>query len=233
MYKLLTNLALLITFFWLINAPNYDSASAFVLALAAIFKDELFGFIGKTFISLTPKSKLIKNFDSLSYSFTSEPFINPAILEDLNGLISDQGDEIVSINILKSNRSNRYYGEVNAGYDGEQKIVITYTSEKFNVSYRYLGCSPSGIHILRLDSHYGGSGIFSNIVLVTISKDTFINVDGNNIKKEDRLILKKISSIALGDRYQGHPCYKNLLLHIPACHGMQTIHKRTIRYLIL
>lgn len=203
------------------------------MALAALFKDEIFGFVGTTFISLTPKSKLIKEFNLLKYSFTSETFINPAILNDLNGLISDQGDEIVSINIIKSNTSNRYHGDVNTSCDDEQNLIITYKSENLIVSYRYLGCSPRGIHMLKLDTNYGGTGVFSDILLLTISQDSFINVSGNQINKDDRLIIKKISSICLGDRYQGYPYYKYFLLNIPACDGVQSIHTKKSRFIVL
>ena len=45
-------------------------------------------------------------------AFVNSEFINPRILEDLVGWLSDSGDQVVSRNIAESNTSNSYHGTV-------------------------------------------------------------------------------------------------------------------------
>jgi len=47
--------------------------------------------------------------DCGGYSLSHKPFINPAIVEDLETWISDTGEQIVAINIPGSIDTNRYF----------------------------------------------------------------------------------------------------------------------------
>lgn len=80
-----------------------------MLSFAAVFRDEVHGMIGARLFSLTPRSRLVRNMSHARYSFTQSEFINPRILADLSGLISDAGDQVVAVNVAESNRSNRYF----------------------------------------------------------------------------------------------------------------------------
>lgn len=50
--------------------------------------------------------------ESFPYSFKHEPFVNPRIVQDLTGSSIDSDDQVVAINLLASQDSNRYYGDV-------------------------------------------------------------------------------------------------------------------------
>ena len=47
-----------------------------------------------------------------TYSFRTPPFVHPKIVGDLVGSLADAGDQVVAINLLDSQDSNRYYGEI-------------------------------------------------------------------------------------------------------------------------
>ena len=47
-----------------------------------------------------------------TYSFKKAPFVHPKIVGDLVGNLADAGDQVVAINLLTSQDSNRYFGDV-------------------------------------------------------------------------------------------------------------------------
>ena len=47
-----------------------------------------------------------------TYSLKQAPFVHPQIIGDLIGMLSDVGDQVVAINLLDSQDSNRYFGEI-------------------------------------------------------------------------------------------------------------------------
>jgi len=228
MYKIITFFVLIISFIWLYSDPRIEALIVFLTSLAAYFKDEVHGVIGNNFISLTNKSSLLHNFKNSKYSFIDDEYIHPKILLDLNGWLSDSGDQVISINIRESNRSNRYFGQLTVNKPDSGFPIVQSNDIESTDSYQYIGCSFSGVHILRTWNNTGGSGVFCDILLVTLSNDNAIFYkDGRTIKIE-RLVIKKIGCLPLGDRYDGKISYKFGILSIPACEGIQSLrHKKT------
>jgi hypothetical protein len=152
-----------------------------------------------------------------SYSFSKAPFINPRIINDLATAISDQGDQVVAINLTDSEASNRYAGDVKIAKTHNRHPYI-YSQEPAEggdqrpaeFGYRYLGRTASGIDVLFVSESGGGSGVFEGLMLVQISEES----GGPTIEpasgptqtmtfKRKRLVLKKLGEIGLGDRWDG------------------------------
>lgn len=210
--------------------PSPEPVAVLILSIAAFFRDDIHGVIGNNIFALTPKSSLIHDLDSSKYSLKSREWVNPRIIEDLVGWISDSGDQIVSVNIAESNNSNRYFGTIthDESTNGFPRVTSTHDGGWF--SYQYLGKSFSGVHLIRTWSNGGGTGIFCDVVMVTLSLDTFF---GHTGKKKNRFVIKLIGSLPLGDRYEGEVSYKFGILTIPACQGMKTLRETKSRLLIL
>lgn len=233
MFKIINFLAFIGCIVWLYLDPSPEPVVALLMSTAAFFRDDIHGVIGKNIFSLTPKSKLVRDFDFTKYSFIGSDFINPRILEDLCGWLSDSGDQIVSINIEKSNKSNRYFGEITVQEINGEKPIVTSEHDDAWFKYQYLGCSFSGVHILRTWSNTGGSGIFCNIIMVTLSVDSSFEQTGTENKKINRLVIKLVGSLPLGDRYDGNPKYQFGVLSIPACNGMQSLRTKKSSMLVV
>lgn len=204
-----------------------------LITVAGFFRDDIHGIIGKNIFTLTPKSRLIRDLGSSKYSFIGSEFINPRILEDLIGWLSDTGDQVVSINIADSNHSNRYFGDISHEQttNGFPRVTSSYNEGWF--SYQYLGQSFSGVHLVQTWSNGGGSGIFCNIVLVTLSLDSAFEYGKKGNEKNTRFVIKLIGSLPLGDRYEGNVSYKFGFLTIPACQGMRTLRERKSIIIVL
>ena len=213
--------------------PSPEPVVVLLMSTAAFFRDDIHGIIGKNIFSLTPKSKLVRDFDFSKYSFIGSEFINPRILEDLCGWLSDTGDQIVSINIEKSNKSNRYFGTVTTQEIDKQNPVVKSEHEEGWFKYQYLGCSFSGVHILQTWSNTGGSGVFCNIVMVILSVDSSFEQTDSENNKTNRFVIKLIGCLPLGDRYDGNPKYKFGVLKIPACSGMQSLRTKKSNILVV
>ncbi|GAA4823120.1 hypothetical protein GCM10011365_25600 [Marinicella pacifica] len=189
--------------------------------------------IGRNVFTLTPKTGVIRDLESAKYSFVDSEFINPRILDDLCGWLSDSGDQIVSINITDSNKSNRYFGDIDVKKSDSGFPIVTCTSEEGWVSHKYIGRSFSGLHIVEAWSNGGGSGIFCNVLLVTLSLDSALEYDVTRYEKKSRYVIKLIGSLPLGDRYDGEIGYKFGILTIPACKGRKSLRDKKSRVLVL
>ena len=233
MYRILTFAAFVGCIIWLAIEPGPEPVVVMVTSFAAFFRDDIHGVIGFNFLSLNPKSSLLRDLKDVKYSFCNNEYINPGILEDLNGWISDNGDQLVAINVMASNESNRYFGEVSSQEIKGAYPIVKLRRDENRYSYQYIGCSFSGVHIVRTWSNGGGSGIFCSVILVTLSKDVAIEFDNGKPIKNSRLLIKRIGSIPIGDRYEGHLKYKFGILTIPTCSGRKSLIKKKSRFIIL
>lgn len=233
MYKIVNILAFIGCIVWLYIDQSPEPVVVLLLSVAGFFRDDIHGVIGRNVFTLTPKTGLVRDLDAAKYSFIDSEFINPLIMDDLCGWLSDNGDQIVSINITDSNKSNRYFGDIDIKKSDTGFPIVTCTNEEVWVSYKYIGRSFSGLHIVQTWSNGGGSGVFCNVVLVTLSLDSALEYEGDRYEKKSRYVIKLIGSFPLGDRYDGEIGYKFGILTIPACKGLQSLRDKKSRVLVL
>ena len=165
-----------------------------------------------------------------TYSFRTAPFIHPKIVGDLVGSLADAGDQVVAINLLDSQDSNRYYGEIFVtpqtdplvpswpwlyALDGEPYAAAPPGSIRGQelFAYRYVGSTPSGLDVLHYTYSGGGSGLFSSVVFVRIESDVGVDYGrpagvhhaqgpvGPEIRRRE--LIRMVGRIPLGDRWQG------------------------------
>lgn len=233
LYSAINFFAFICCIVWIYLNPGPEAVVALFLIIAGFFRDDIYCVIGKDVFALTAKDRLIRDLHSAKYSFISREFINPMVLNDLAGWISDAGDQIVSINVYDSNESNRYYGSMTVKENGTDFPIVTCTNKTDWVCYKYIGRSFSGIHIVQLWSGGNGSGVFSNVLLVTLSLDTSLQYAGNRSVKKKRYVIKLVGTLPLGDRYDGKISYKFGFLSISACNNHELLMMKKSRVLIL
>jgi len=111
------------------------------------------------FVALVPWSlgRAADAAEAPTLSFCQAPFVHPLVVKELMTWISDGGDQVVALNLLDTNDSNRYYGDIHSKPPGKlappHPQVFTdverlegkgKTTETF--SYRYVGLTRSGVH---------------------------------------------------------------------------------------
>lgn len=176
---------------------------------------------------------MIRDLESAKYSFVDSEYINPRILDDLCGWISDTGDQIVSINITNSNNSNRYFGDLDISKSDSEFPIVTCAYEEGWASYKYVGRSFSGLHIVQVWSNSGGTAVFCHLLFVTLSLDSALEHDGAKYEKKSRYVIKLIGSFLLGNHYDGKVDYKFGVLTISACKGHTSSRSKKSYVLVL
>src|SRR5512134_2511919 len=101
--------------------------------------------------------------EAIPYSFSKPPYVHPKIIEDLSTWLSDSGDQVVAINLLDAQGSNRYHGDVlTREAPGEAPFVYVRDGRE-TFGYEHVGMTRSGIHVLRTSACGGGTGVFVNL----------------------------------------------------------------------
>ena len=242
-HRLVSYVAICVCIAWIIATPGIAPIVALCGLLLPMLSREYHTIIGLHILSITPKDKPIANLQHRRYSFVRPEYVNPLILADLEGWLSDSGDQVVAVNVTDSNSSNRYFAtsitdNTTDTTDRATDIfpIITATDERTTerYSYQWLGCSLNGIHLLRTWSSGGGSGVFCGIMLVTVTEEAAIAIGTRGITKRGRFTIKKIAYIPLEDRYEGTLTYRfKCLLTVGACPGLATARKAKQRLVIL
>ena len=152
-------------------------------------------------------------------SFCREPYIHPLIVKDLLAWLSDGGDQVVAINLLESNDSNRYFGTPKVEPSTikalrtprislQSKETAGGEEETSEVGYQYVGLTRSGVHVLSTWEWGAGTMVSKQLLLVTIEEDRGLN-DVETIQSSHlqlgrrRLLIRKLGEIVLGDRWDG------------------------------
>lgn len=143
-----------------------------------------------------------------AFSFYGQP-IHPAIVKDLATWTSDSGDQVVSINLSDSQRSNRYCcsSGIRLGKaENDRFPSVSFDTGDGSFSYTYIGKTASNIHLIKTSEWGSGSGVFVGIMLVTFKQDYGVEFDvENNVITGNvpRILIVKLGEIALGDRWSG------------------------------
>ena len=141
------------------------------------------------------------------YSFVQEPFVRPQIIDDLSTELSDLGDQVVAINLLDAQESNRYGGGIGVREIDEQCPYVHWEpfGERSEFGYQYVGMTESRVHVLYTSSWGGGSGVFKSLMLLAITPDAGIDWNGQaaTASERERLLIYKLGEFGLGDRWAG------------------------------
>jgi hypothetical protein len=153
----------------------------------------------------------------LKYSFFRDEFVHPMIIKDLQGSIADTGEQVVAVNLIDSQDSNKYSGEIRIRDIDNSHYPYVYCEEgRESFGYAYIGTSTSGIHVLRTFYCCGGSGIYIRLIFLVLETDESIeyDFDHDDLTKRQRINIKTLGSLGLGDRYDGEITFKDGILKI-------------------
>ncbi|WP_444926897.1 hypothetical protein ACJJI4_02195 [Microbulbifer sp. TRSA002] len=175
-----------------------------ILIFLAVSLLYFFKFTKRPELIITSDSPSAKLWKRHGYSFQKETLINPLLLKDLVGWLSDSGRQIVSIDIAGANSSNRYFGEIAERVSEERKFIEVSSEDNRELfGYEYLGTSESGIHVVHAYDSTGGSATFHWLLLLQIEESGILEYEDKTPKKKTTPVLKLVGRISLGDRYNG------------------------------
>jgi hypothetical protein len=136
------------------------------------------------------------------YSFIREEYIHPRIMQELKGWISDRNQTVAAVDLVAANKSNRFYGEFWVR-QMDQRVCVGWTDQNQEFSYSHVAASPSGVHMVECCDWGGGSGIFKSLLLLSLDQDRSLDNGTSGAFTRERILLKTLGSISLGDRYAG------------------------------
>jgi hypothetical protein len=135
--------------------------------------------------------------------------INPMIIKDLSTWISDGGDQVVAINLLQSQNTNRYfnYRDYKIEKHGKYfsvKLDLPLEDQDSTAFFKYTveGVTDNGVFVIKTVENGGGSGYFYNLLFVRIREDSgFGNIENEKLAlNRKRILIEKLGEIPLGDR---------------------------------
>ena len=154
--------------------------------------------------------------EQLRYSFIRDEFVHPLIVRELLGWLSDPAETIVSVNLATANRSNRFEAEFSVQSAKERVQVLWKKNEEREFFwYAHIATSPSGVHMVECHDCTGGSGVFGSVCLLALEQDrSLYEQSSGKLFTRERVLLKTLGSLTLGDRYAGEITYRDGLLVI-------------------
>lgn len=171
----------------------------------------------------------------LPFTFWEEPFISPQIIKEMEGWISDTGDQIVTINLTESQNSNRYNADFEITQRPSEFPVVEFCyAEGCTFSYQYIGKTEDGVHILDISDYGGGSWVKSFFMLVVFEKDRALQYDRDSqtmLAGPERLLLKRVGDIYVGNRYKEYAAHAELInnrLHVEVRYSFDPKYKRLL-----
>ena len=131
--------------------------------------------------------------------------------------LSDNGDQVVAINLEDSQGADRYCCDadvtlqVNA--DGKTSVKADHSGGGW-IAYIFHGRTTNGLYFLEVNESGGGSGVFGTLLILKITEEIYFkeNTAQNFAKyvnpkidksQKKRFHLNKVGKVLLGDR-QAH-----------------------------
>ena len=185
---------------------------------------------------LIPKAQI----DNIRYSFTRPQFIHPLLIRKLVGQVSDPYEATTGVDVAITNRSELSFGTFNVSSQGgrshvswrgwEQSILRDSVERRSSYSYSHIATSESGIELVECYDCGGGSGVFGSVGFLSWERDSGFNscINSSDISSE-RIILKSLGSIPLGDRYGGNITFEGGVLVIGPDEGWYRRGDATVR----
>lgn len=144
-----------------------------------------------------------------------DDFVHPLIVRELLGWLSDPAATIVSVDLATANRSNRFDGDFSVRRDDGRVHVEWRNHQREFFVYAHIATSPSGVHMVECHDCTGGSGVFGSVCLLALEQDrSLYEQSARDLFTRERILLKTLGSITLGDRYAGEIKYRDGLLMI-------------------
>lgn len=135
------------------------------------------------------------------YTFHKEEFINPKIVEEMQGPFADNGSQIISVNVHNANISNQFFSEVRVRTTNAMPYVY-YQEQDKEFGYSFVGATTAGVHIVHTKSAQGGSGVYHTLLLFLFTDTDAISF-GLDVATTASPTLTLIGSLPLGDRFAG------------------------------
>lgn len=140
-----------------------------------------------------------------NFSFEGKP-VHPGCVREFDVALSDSPPPIVrAVDIKACVTSNEFYMPFKTREDGY--IGYEYDlgdGEKGSFSYKYLGKSDSGIHVLDTRSSGGGTMVAESVFLIKSDTRDYWDFDNQyNKTSKKRLIMICTGQITIGDRDRG------------------------------
>lgn len=168
-----------------------------------------------------------KYWKHLRFSFTRDEYVNPRIVQELLGWISDSAETVTQIDLVESNQSNRFFAKpVVRDIQGREWVFVEYGPDEGYFAYSYIATSPSGVHMLKCLENTGGRSTFYTVILLTLNSDKSLDPSGDGVQMRERVMLKTLGSIILGDRYQGEITFEGKSLRIGPDQSMMKFGQR-------
>ena len=166
----------------------------------------------------TPSFQLKK--DCLRQYFYYRGFpLHPSLIDELVTSLADSGHQVISLNLEGSANSNRYCCDgdytVRTTSDGKLLVQLNFfrdypeeSDETFCprcvFQYAYEGATDDGLLVVRTWTGYGGSGIFSRLLILRMGEMNIVerkNHKRGKLEETGReLTLNTVARVLLGDR---------------------------------
>ena len=163
----------------------------------------------------TSENRTQSSLEHSRYSFAREEFVHPLMVCELLGCLSDTTETVIGVDLPSSSKRDRFYGEFKVNDRKGRSWAKWASSEREFFSYAHIGTSPSGVEMVECFDCGGGSGVFGSVGLFCLEYDRALGEDRDGkLSTHERVILKSLGSIGLGDRYKGKITYEDGFLVI-------------------